>query len=66
MDEVERDILRISESRVQSHTSTIKELVKQAINTIEDFHQRQGDADGGRHGLYRSGQDDERVARRAK
>jgi replicative DNA helicase len=42
MDEVERDILRISESRVQSHTITIKELVKKAINTIEDFHQRQG------------------------
>jgi replicative DNA helicase len=42
MDEVERDILRISESRVQSHTSTIKDLVKKAINTIEDFHQRQG------------------------
>ena len=42
MDEVERDILRISESRVQAHTGTIKELVKKAINTIEDFHQRQG------------------------
>src|SRR5215472_9044285 len=42
MDEVERDILRISEARVQSHTATIKELVKRAINTIEDFHQRQG------------------------
>src|SRR5437870_13075531 len=42
MDEVERDILRISESRVQSHTNTIKDLVKKAINTIEDFHQRQG------------------------
>src|SRR5204863_5141204 len=42
MDEVERDILRISESRVQSHTKPIKELVKKAINTIEDFHQRQG------------------------
>ncbi len=42
MDEVERDILRISESRVQSHSATIKELVKKAINTIEDFHQRQG------------------------
>jgi replicative DNA helicase len=42
MDEVERDILRISESRVQSHTSAIKDLVKKAINTIEDFHQRQG------------------------
>src|SRR3989440_3090234 len=42
MDEVERDILRISESRVQSQTITIKELVKKAINTIESFHQRQG------------------------
>jgi replicative DNA helicase len=42
MDEVERDILRISESRVQAHTNTIKDLVKKAINTIEDFHQRQG------------------------
>src|SRR6266404_5814632 len=42
MDEVERDILRISESRVQSQTTTIKVLVKKAINTVEDFHQRQG------------------------
>jgi replicative DNA helicase len=46
MDEVERDILRISESRVQSHTSPIKELVKKAINIIEDFHQRQGGLTG--------------------
>jgi replicative DNA helicase len=42
MDEVERDILRISESRVQSQSYTVKDLVKKAINTIEDFHQRQG------------------------
>src|SRR5262249_23178795 len=28
--------------RVQSHTVTIKDLVKKAINTIEDYHQRQG------------------------
>ena len=42
MDEVERDILRISESRVQEHSNNIKELVKRAINQIEDFHQRQG------------------------
>jgi replicative DNA helicase len=46
MDEVERDILRISESRVQTHTATIKDLVKKAINTIEDFHQRQGTLTG--------------------
>jgi replicative DNA helicase len=42
MDEVERDILRISESRVQGQTNTIKELVNRAINTVEAFHQRQG------------------------
>jgi replicative DNA helicase len=42
MDEIERDVLRVSESRVQSHTSTIKDLVKKAIGTIEDYHQRQG------------------------
>lgn len=42
LDEVERDVLRISESRVQEHANTIKDLVKKAINTIEDYHQRQG------------------------
>ncbi|HLH52929.1 MAG TPA: replicative DNA helicase [Verrucomicrobiae bacterium] len=42
MDEVERDILQISEARVQAQSTTIKELVKKAISTIEDFHQRQG------------------------
>src|SRR3989442_1956987 len=36
MDEVERDILRISESRVPSSTSTIKDLLRKAINTIEE------------------------------
>ncbi|MEW6304732.1 MAG: replicative DNA helicase [Verrucomicrobiota bacterium] len=42
MDEVERDILRISEERVESTTRTMKDLVHKAINTIEDFHARQG------------------------
>ncbi len=42
MDEVERDILKISESRVQQTSNNIKDLVKRAINQIEDFHQRQG------------------------
>jgi replicative DNA helicase len=42
MDEAERDILRISESRVQTTTNSIRDLVKKAIVTIEDFHQRQG------------------------
>jgi replicative DNA helicase len=42
LDEVERDILRISEERVEAKTDKIKELVKKAISTIEDYHQRQG------------------------
>jgi replicative DNA helicase len=42
MDEVERDILRISESRVQGTNATIKDLVNKAITTIEEFHKRQG------------------------
>ena len=42
LDEVERDILRISEARVESESQKIKDLVHKAINTIEDFHQRQG------------------------
>ncbi|HWQ91351.1 MAG TPA: replicative DNA helicase [Clostridia bacterium] len=46
VDEVERDILKISESRVQNQANTIKDLVKKAINTIEDFHQRQGSLTG--------------------
>ena len=46
MDEVERDILRVSESRVQTSSNTIKQLVNQAINTIEQFHARQGQLTG--------------------
>ena len=42
LDEVERDILKISEARVESSSSSMKELVRQAITTIEDYHQRQG------------------------
>ena len=42
LDEVERDILRISEARVEGKTDKIKDLVKKAISTIEDYHQRQG------------------------
>src|SRR5262245_9613102 len=42
LDEVERDVLRISEERVEATSRTIKDLVHKAINTIEDFHQRQG------------------------
>ena len=46
MDQVESEIFRISEARVQVNTLTIKDLVKQAINTIEDFHARQGELTG--------------------
>jgi replicative DNA helicase len=42
LDEVERDILHISEARVESSTAVIKDLVRQAITTIENYHQRQG------------------------
>src|SRR5213594_2841254 len=42
LDEVERDVLRISEERAEASTSSIKELVHKAINTIEVYHQRQG------------------------
>jgi replicative DNA helicase len=42
LDEVERDVLRISEERVEVSSRTIKDLVHKAINTIEEFHQRQG------------------------
>lgn len=42
LDEVERDVLRISESRVQGAAVTTKELVGKAIHTIENFFSRQG------------------------
>ena len=42
LDEVERDVLKISEERVENRSISIKDLVHTAINTIEDFHKRQG------------------------
>jgi replicative DNA helicase len=42
LDEVERDVLRISESRVQGGVVTTKELVNKAIGTIENFFDRKG------------------------
>jgi replicative DNA helicase len=42
LDEVERDILKIGEERVQAKSTSIKDLVRTAINTIETYHQRQG------------------------
>src|SRR6185437_11319020 len=42
LDEVERDVLRISEARASAGEATINELVKRALTQIEEFHQRQG------------------------
>ncbi len=42
MDEVEREVLRISESRAEGQSNTIKELVVRAIDQIQSFQERQG------------------------
>ena len=42
LDEVERDVLRISESRAQGGTEAIKQLVHKAIGTVENYFNRQG------------------------
>jgi replicative DNA helicase len=46
LDEVERDVLRISESRAQSSAMTTKELVGHAVATIENFFSRKGTLTG--------------------
>ncbi|MGA3267780.1 MAG: replicative DNA helicase [Verrucomicrobiota bacterium] len=46
LDEVERDVLRISESRVQGGVLTTKELVGKAIGTIENYFSRKGTLNG--------------------
>ena len=42
LDEVERDVLRLSEDRVEQSSATMKELVNKAISTIETFHSHKG------------------------
>jgi replicative DNA helicase len=42
LDEVERDILRISEERVSGTSFTMKDLVNKAITKIEEYHANQG------------------------
>jgi replicative DNA helicase len=42
LDEVERDILQISQDRVSGASATIKELVNRAISKIEEYHANQG------------------------
>jgi len=46
LDEVERDVLRISESRTQSSVLSTKELVGKAIGTIENYFSRKGVLNG--------------------
>jgi replicative DNA helicase len=46
LDEVERDILRISGDRVSGSSPTMKDLVHRAIHHIEVYHQRQGQLGG--------------------
>ncbi len=46
LDEVERDVLRITESRAQGNAMTTKELVNKAIGTIENFFSRKGTLTG--------------------
>lgn len=42
LDEVERDVLKINQERSESIIASMKDLVHKAINTVEDFHERQG------------------------
>jgi replicative DNA helicase len=46
LDEVERDVLQIAEERVSVGSKTIKDLVHSAINTIEEFHSKNGQLTG--------------------
>ena len=46
LDEVERDVLQIAESRVQGGALTTKELVGKAIGTIENYFSRKGTLNG--------------------
>ncbi|MFM8358858.1 MAG: replicative DNA helicase, partial [Verrucomicrobiota bacterium] len=46
LDEVERDILRISEEREEGSVRPMKDLVRGAIDLIQEYHQRQGGLTG--------------------
>ncbi len=46
LDEVERDVLKIGEERDETAARSTKELVRKAIQTIEDYQQRQGQIRG--------------------
>ena len=42
VDEVETEILRLSEERVEAQTLAIKDVVHKAINRLEEYHANQG------------------------
>jgi replicative DNA helicase len=42
LDEVERDILRISEARVEATANTMKDLVRGALRTVDEMQARRG------------------------
>lgn len=46
LDEVEKEVLRVNESRVQSGVLPINALVSEAITTIENYFSRQGQLGG--------------------
>ncbi len=46
LDEVERDILRMSESRAEGGMLPVKQLVHDAIGTVEKYFNRQGELGG--------------------
>ena len=46
LDEVERDVLKIAESRAESSVLGVKDLVGKAVQTIENFFSRQGKLNG--------------------
>jgi replicative DNA helicase len=46
LDQVEADVLRMNESRVQGGATPIKRLVTDAIHTVENFFNRKGELSG--------------------
>ncbi len=46
LDEVEKEVLRVNESRAQGDVQGVKELVNHAIGTIENFFNRKGELSG--------------------
>ena len=46
LDEVEKEVLQVNESRVQTNVQGVKELVNEAIGTIETFFNRKGELSG--------------------